>query len=395
MRVRWMLLLAAVMGLVGGCSTTFDDPSYASISIAYERTEAGVNVDRTPPEIVVLSPDTRQQTVVPGNTKNILVEGEIKDASGIVDVTVDHQPASLDAAGRFAAVVNLAVGDNTICIAAMDRYQNRSERFVSIFRNAVFINATEQMVAKPPVAVTVTGHYYALIIAVEDYQFLRKLKTPNNDAVNLRDLLETRYGFDTTLLLNPTRFDILRELNLLRKNLEKNDSLLIYYAGHGFFDDVAQKAYWLPVDAMNDDNTNWIIVDSITTNIKKMVSDHVLVISDSCYSGTLARGVSIQRESGSLRNTYLSRMGKKRSRTLLASGGNEPVNDSGGTGHSVFALNLLTALQTKKEAQFSAEELYHDHIKEQVVGGSEQTPEYSVIRNSGHEGGDFVFVRRQ
>jgi hypothetical protein len=29
-----------------------------------------------------------------------------------------------------------------------------------------------------------------------------------------------------------------------------------------------------------------------------------------------------------------------------------------------------------------------------VAGSSDQTPEYNIIRNSGHEGGDFVFKRK-
>ena len=42
---------------------------------------------------------------------------------------------------------------------------------------------------------------------------------------------------------------------------------------------------------------------------------------------------------------------------------------------------------------FSAEELFYDQIKERVAGNADQTPEYNVIRNSGHDGGDFVFKR--
>jgi hypothetical protein len=33
--------------------------------------------------------------------------------------------------------------------------------------------------------------------------------------------------------------------------------------------------------------------------------------------------------------------------------------------------------------------------KEPVAGKSDQTPEYSPIRNSGHDAGDFVFIRRK
>jgi hypothetical protein len=33
-------------------------------------------------------------------------------------------------------------------------------------------------------------------------------------------------------------------------------------------------------------------------------------------------------------------------------------------------------------------------VRERVIGKADQTPQYNNIRNSGHEGGDFVFIKR-
>jgi len=46
-----------------------------------------------------------------------------------------------------------------------------------------------------------------------------------------------------------------------------------------------------------------------------------------------------------------------------------------------------------EKTAFTAEELFYEHIKEQVAENAEQVPEYNTIRNSGHNGGDFVFIR--
>lgn len=67
--------------------------------------------------------------------------------------------------------------------------------------------------------------------------------------------------------------------------------------------------------------------------------------------------------------------------------------DIGGEGHSVFAQVFLKALNSVEDKVITAEELFYGYLKEAVAGRSEQTPEYSIIRNSGHEGGDFLFVR--
>ena len=159
------------------------------------------------------------------------------------------------------------------------------------------------------------------------------------------------------------------------------------------FDQISNKAYWLPVDARSDEDTNWIIVDTVTSNIKRISSRHILVVADSCYSGTFTRRIYTYLDSASQRDRYLKKMIAKRSRTMLASGGNEPVSDIGGGDNSVFARAFLEGLKTISKNEFTAEELYYQFIREMVAGSSDQTPEYNIIRNSGHEGGDFVFRR--
>ena len=84
---------------------------------------------------------------------------------------------------------------------------------------------------------------------------------------------------------------------------------------------------------------------------------------------------------------------KRSSRTLLASGGNEPVSDSGGDGHSVFAQAFMDDLRDMDQSVFTAEELFYEYVKEVVAGSAEQIPEYNTIRNSGHKGGDFIFKK--
>jgi formylglycine-generating enzyme required for sulfatase activity len=240
-------------------------------------------------------------------------------------------------------------------------------------------------------AVRQDSNYYAIVIGNNNYKYLPKLKTAVTDATGVEKLLKSRYGFKTKLLLNATRKDILSTINEFRKQLGANDNLLIYYAGHGEYDKTADKAYWLPVDAAKDDPVDWIMADDITSNIKRISSKHILVVSDSCYSGTLTRASAVELKAKGERDQYLNKMLVRPSRTLMASGGNEPVADSGGGKHSVFAYAFIKALEESPNASFTAEELFHGRIKAIVAGKADQVPVYSDIRNSGHEGGDFVF----
>ncbi len=239
------------------------------------------------------------------------------------------------------------------------------------------------------------GNYYALVIGIDEYRPpLARLKTAVDDARSVGTVLQTRYGFRVTYLLDQkaTRFNILDTLSHYRNTLGENDNLLIYYAGHGFSDREAQKAYWLPIDADSGNSPNRIIADDLTTGVRVLPSRHVLIVSDSCYSGALSRDADAPVPSDG-EAAFLNRMLRSRSRTLMASGGDEPVSDGGGDGHSVFANAILRALENSSQPMFTASDLFYGSVRQQVAGKSEQLPQYSIIRNSDHDEGDFVFAR--
>jgi hypothetical protein len=168
---------------------------------------------------------------------------------------------------------------------------------------------------------------------------------------------------------------------------------LIYYAGHGELDTIAEQGYWLPVDADPDVPTNWVSTGDITAMVRAIRAKHIMVVADSCYSGTLVRASQTDIRTASERGAWLRRMSKKRARTALVSGGLEPVLDGGGGGHSVFAKAFLDALD-ENTGVLDGQMLF-DRIKRPVVVNSDQTPQYSDIRRAGHDGGDFLFVRRR
>jgi TPR repeat protein len=240
------------------------------------------------------------------------------------------------------------------------------------------------------------GNYYAMVIGINNYSPpLPKLATAVADARAIAQVLSDSYGFQVKLLIDQdaTRLNILKALAQYRNKLNENDNLLIYYAGHGISDPRADKAYWIPVDADSVDSPNRIIADEITTDVRVQSARHVLIISDSCYSGGLTRDADAPGQSAGQR-AFLNRMLTSRSRTLMASGGDEPVSDGGPDGHSVFAYAVLHSLQQTSEPVFTASDLFYGSVRQQVAGRSSQLPQYSIIRNSSHDDGDFVFTRK-
>jgi len=236
------------------------------------------------------------------------------------------------------------------------------------------------------------GPYYALLIGNNNYRYVNKLQTAIGDADAVAKMLRDRFAFTTTVLHDATRDQVFTALTDYRHKLRPNSNLLIYYAGHGFLDRAADEAYWLPVDALSDNPEHWISANDITSAVRAIASMHILIISDSCYSGALMRSIepSFKPEETT---AYISKMRASKSRNLMSSGGIEPVYDGGADGHSIFAGTLLESLGAIDDREFTAADLFQKFIKRGVAGRSKQVPEYSFIRNSGDEFGDFVFSR--
>ena len=301
------------------------------------------------------------------------IAGSVADDSAIVDLFVNERRFTLHSDGSFRIHQRLKLGINTFAISATDEWGNKAVKRIDIERKRLDL---------------ALGAYHALVIGNNDYADLPNLKTAVADAEAVSRVLQERYGFTVTKLINATRYDVIGAMSDLRASLSFDTNLLIYYAVHGVIDPVTERGYWLPVEAEQSNPANWVSNDDITDMLKAIPARHILVIADSCYSGTLVRAASVAIETWEDRRDWLKRIVEKHSRTALASGGLEPVADAGAGGHSVFAAALLSALEENSEI-IEAQELFAPVCKA-VVLNANQTPVYSDIRLAGHDGGDFI-----
>ncbi|MCX7354760.1 MAG: hypothetical protein NTY59_08030 [Alphaproteobacteria bacterium] len=123
-----------------------------------------------------------------------------------------------------------------------------------------------------------------------------------------------------------------------------------------------------------------------------MSARHVLVIADSCFSGSLTRGALGQPPAS--KDRFFAEIDGKFSRKVITSGGTEPVADAGSGGHSVFAYYFLKALRENNAPYLTSFELYNGFVRA-VANNAEQKPEYGTIAMAGDEGaGDFTFALR-
>lgn len=156
-----------------------------------------------------------------------------------------------------------------------------------------------------------------------------------------------------------------------------------------------RRGFWIPRDAATENRATWYSGGELMGEIADIQARHVLVISDSCFSGDLTRDQPIPAKdlSPAERREYMAKASSRRSRVIISSGFDEPVLDRGGHGHSVFAEALLAGLDGMSGDRFLAQELYSEYLYPRVAGKSPQAPSRQIIADSGHEGGEMVFVK--
>src|SRR5580704_17380441 len=154
-------------------------------------------------------------------------------------------------------------------------------KILGMFRSSLIIvfcsihwvsNAQEDSAIKP------TGTFYGLIVGESQYDNPKlALDRPAKDAQKFRDLIISEYSFgekNVKLLLNPSRQQIFAELYNLRKIITTNDNLVIFYAGHGYWDDQASQGYWWPRDASVEDPSNWLSNSDLKEQIRGIKAAH-------------------------------------------------------------------------------------------------------------------------
>lgn len=230
--------------------------------------------------------------------------------------------------------------------------------------------------------------YYALVIAVEAYDDPRinDLDQPVEDANRFIHILTNEYNFvrdNVTFMKNPTKADIIGTLHKMRGEVDNDDNLLIYYAGHGHWDEEMKTGYWLPSDADHSNPVDWLPNTDLTNYLNVLKTKHTLLIADACFSG------GIFKSRRAFNNAYaVEKLYKLTSRKAITSGTLSEVPDK-----SVFIEYLIKRLDQNTKKYLPSEQLYSS-MREAVMNNSDNIPQYGTIQSVGDEGGDFIFIRK-
>lgn len=201
--------------------------------------------------------------------------------------------------------------------------------------------------------------------------------------------MQTNYTFEPEniqILTNPTRTNIIESFDLVSEKITERDHFLVFYAGHGIWDERLSQGFWLPTDATLSSKAQWLSNSTIRDYITGIKSKHTLLITDACFSGSIFKERAVTFDN----SRAMLEMYKLPSRKAMTSGAMKTVPDK-----SVFITYLTKNLINNTQSLLSAEELFRT-FKIAVINNSTngQVPQYGPIGQAGDEGGDFIFLRR-
>ncbi|MFO1330022.1 MAG: caspase family protein [Rubrivivax sp.] len=234
---------------------------------------------------------------------------------------------------------------------------------------------------------------WALLIGTDVYADNRipQLDNAVADVEAVARVLEGTLGYQTIVVRNGSKSAILRAFNQLAAAAGPTDSVAIYYAGHGELVDKIGLGFWQPSDADASKAESWISNTDIGKLLGQITASQVVLVSDSCFSGSL---VSEERIRGGAGLADPSVLLSRRAAVVMSSGGNEPVFDSGKNGHSAFAWSFMKALEGVTSWRPGGN--LFEQVRFAVARQVPQRPQYGASRLGGHQSGaDYVFEQRQ
>lgn len=338
-----------------------------------------------PPRILVSSPEENARC----STPEVRLVGIVEDRSGIaqVDIVVNGRqvpvedlrtsyesseghPVQID----FDRLLPLKGGVNTIEIGAVGKTGLAGRKTITVEYESRHNRA------------------FALVVGINDYPRLPKLKYAVNDALEFYRLLTGSNGIPSqniTLLLNEeaTVNNLRSALGTgLRAAAGPDDMVIIFFAGHGTAEPDSEnpdgdglEKYLLAYDTRPGDlYSTAIAMREISYIFKRIKSERLIFISDACYSGAAGgRTVNVTGARSTIDEGFLSRVAQGKGKVIIsASAANEVSVEKDELQHGVFTYYLLEGLKgsadTDKDGMITVDEAYR-YVSEKVPKATGQT----------------------
>ncbi len=332
-----------------------------------------------PPKVQFIAPygSDNNTLVLDKNEGLYYMEGKIFDESKIKSIYIDSVSASYTPNHinpSFSANVRVD-NKSQILVSVEDEFGNVTKTHFTLRRDAQDFSTNPM------------GKTWAIFISNTDYTSFASLGGPTKDIQLMKSALDN-YQINNIIELNNASRDVLERFfsvqlrDLIRSN--KVNSILIWYAGHGKF--MNNRGYWIPVDAIRDDEVSYYSTDAMRAAMQTYAGSlsHTLVITDACESGPsfykAMRSVIKVRDCNDYRATSF-----KSSQVFSSAGYELAVDDS------QFTRTFASSLRNNPDECISIESIVLK-VTSAVVNRNQQKPQFGKIAGLEDEDGTFFFI---
>ena len=247
---------------------------------------------------------------------------------------------------------------------------------------------------------------FALVIGNEDYKSFQRTLTleqnvdyAKNDAIIFKEYCLRTLGVkeeNMHFLLNATAGQMSQEIDLISKILSKlgnKAELIVYYAGHGYPDEISKIPYLIPVDVSVKNLGNAVKLSQVYSKLSETNANKIYIFLDACFTGggrnmglLASRGVRVRPKKGSLSGNLV---------VFSASSGEQSSLPYYEEGHGMFTYHLLKKLQESNGnidfGKLSDYVIKEVSLKSLIENKKEQDPSISFSHKVAEEWRDWSF----
>jgi hypothetical protein len=264
-------------------------------------------------------------------------------------------------------VTNQVKGSKPVTIAGGSTRQTIKQQIV-LFEGSNFVEIEVEnntggkvfsrrsvMVGKDAIsdAIAMDRKDYALLIATDKYDNWGDLVNPVSDATMIAKELKERFGFEVELVENLSQDEMLVKIReYSEKKYKPQDQLMIFFAGHGQFDESFGEGYVVAKNSLENDRakSSYISHSNLRSYINNIPCQHILLAMDVCFGGTFDPVIAKSRGADNYQEVtqteFLVRKLSYRTRKYITSGGKEYVSDGVAGKHSPFAAKLIESFRS-------------------------------------------------
>jgi len=238
---------------------------------------------------------------------------------------------------------------------------------------------------------------FALLIATDKYDYWSDLVNPVSDAESIAKELKERYGFETEIITNATQDEILVKIReYSQRKYKPQDQLMIFFAGHGQFDESFGEGYVVAKNSLENDRakSSYISHSNLRSYINNIPCEHILLTMDVCFGGTfdpvIAKSRAAESSTELTETEYLVRKLSYKTRKYITSGGKEYVSDGIPGKSSPFAAKLLEAFKSNGGSDRILTSSEINSFLEKIKSNEPRSGDFG----DGQKGSDFVFVAK-